>query len=137
MSFINRIMPRWRALAPPERSKWLLGLDTAHGYAQDCISILWHFMVPVESHETHCDANHRSLETDRFVKKKQDFKTYVYGTVTSPTCILCVLNKQTCDQCRNRRKNEIRDMDQCQAQLTRTIEYVAWGWVGLGAPDAR
>ena len=30
-------------------------------------------------------------------------------------------------------KNEIRDMDQCQAQLTRPIEYVAWGWVGLGA----
>jgi hypothetical protein len=34
-------------------------------------------------------------------------------------------------------KNEIRDMDQCQAQLTRPIEYVAWGWVGLGAQNAR
>lgn len=72
MSFINRIMPRWRALALPERSKWLLGLDTTQGDAQDCISILWHIMVPVESHETHCDANHRSKQID--VEKNAGFE---------------------------------------------------------------
>lgn len=132
MSFINRIMPRWRALALPERSKWLLGLDTTQGYAQDCISILWHIMVPVESHETHCDANHRSKQID-LSKKSQDLKTNFYGTVASPTCILCVLNKQTCDQCRNRQMEKWNPRHGPMSSAINTPNWICrmgMGWLG-------
>ena len=132
MSFINRLMPRWRALAPPERSKWLLGLDTTQGYAQNCISILWHIMVPVESHETHCDANHRSKQID-LSKKSQDLKTNFYGTVASPTCILCVLNKQTCDQCRNRQSEKWNPRHGPMSSAINTPNWICrmgMGWLG-------